>query len=234
MKYADIFFDFDDTLYDTRGNAQRSLEETFDAYDLHNYFSDPDIFYTEYWDVNQQLWKRYNNNEITKDFLVIERFKLPLLLGKNLSVTDDYCKKMSDTFLEFCSNKPGLLPGALELVSYLKGKGYKLHICSNGFHEVQYKKLAACGLQDYFDTVILSEDAGYNKPSEKFFDYALLTTKAKKENTLMVGDNYVADVCGALNYGIDACLYQRWDKEFAPDREVTFIVDMLTELKDIL
>ena len=158
MKYADIFFDFDDTLYDTRGNAQRSLEETFEAYDLHNNFSDPDIFYTEYWDVNQQLWKRYNNNEITKDFLVIERFKLPLLLGKNLSVTDDYCKRMSDTFLEFCSNKPGLLPGALELVSYLKGKGYKLHICSNGFHEVQYKKLAACGLQDYFDTVILSED----------------------------------------------------------------------------
>ena len=141
---------------------------------------------------------------------------------------------MSNTLLDFCSNTPGLLPGALELVSYLKEKGYKLHICSNGFHEVQYKKLAACGLQDYFDTVILSEDAGYNKPSEKFFDYALLTTKAKKENTLMVGDNYNADVCGALDYGIDACLFHRWDKAFVPDREVTFIVDMLTELKDIL
>ena len=50
----------------------------------------------------------------------------------------------------------------------------------------------------------------------------------------MVGDNYVADVCGALNYGIDACLFRRWDKSFVPDREVTFIVDMLTELKDIL
>ena len=234
MLYTDIFFDFDDTLYDTRGNAQRSLEETFEEYKLHNHFSDPEFFYSEYWNDNQQLWKRYNNNEITKDFLVIERFRLPLLLGKNISINDDYCKRMSDTFLSFCSDKPGLLPGAHDLISYLKDKGYRLHICSNGFHEVQYKKLAACGLKDYFDTVILSEDAGYNKPSIYFFDYAFLTTKAKKEHTLMVGDNYTADVCGALNYGIDACLYQRWDKSFIPDREVTFIVDTLMELKEIL
>lgn len=234
MLYTDIFFDFDDTLYDTRGNAQRSLEETFEEYKLHNHFSDPEFFYSEYWNVNQQLWKRYNNNEITKDFLVIERFRLPLLLGKNISINDDYCKRMSDTFLSFCSDKPGLLPGAHDLISYLKDKGYRLHICSNGFHEVQYKKLAACGLKDYFDTVILSEDAGYNKPSIYFFDYAFLKTKAKKEHTLMVGDNYTADVCGALNYGIDACLYQRWDKSFIPDREVTFIVDTLMELKEIL
>ena len=234
MLYTDIFFDFDDTLYDTRGNAQRSLEETFEEYKLHNHFSDPEVFYSEYWNVNQQLWKRYNNNEIKKDFLVIERFKLPLLLGKNISINDDYCKRMSDTFLSFCSDKPGLLPGAHDLISYLKDKGYRLHICSNGFHEVQYKKLAACGLKDYFDTVILSEDAGYNKPSIYFFDYAFFTTKAQKEHTLMVGDNYTADVCGALNYGIDACLYQRWDKSFIPDREVTFIVDTLMELKEIL
>lgn len=234
MQYADIFFDFDDTLYDTRGNAQRSLEETFEAYDLYNHFPDPEVFYSNYWDVNQQLWKRYNNNEITKDFLVIERFRLPLLLGKNISVTDDLCKRMSDTFLSFCSDKPGLLPGAHDLVAYLKEKGYRLHICSNGFHEVQYKKLAACGLKDYFDSVILSEDAGYNKPSAKFFDYAFLTTNAKKENTLMVGDNYTADVCGALDYGIDACLFRRWDKSFVPDREVTFVIDLLSDLKQVL
>ena len=99
---------------------------------------------------------------------------------------------------------------------------------------MQYKKLAACGLKDYFDSVILSEDAGYNKPSAKFFDYAFLTTNAKKENTLMVGDNYTADVCGALDYGIDACLFRRWDKSFVPDREVTFVIDLLSDLKEVL
>ncbi len=234
MGYRDIFFDFDDTLYDTRGNADISLTEVFRDYGLDRFFSNPQFFYDSYWKINSELWLQYNKNEISKDYLVIERFKRPLMLGNGIDVTEELCLKISDSFLSYCSDKPGVLPGCYELLDYLKAEGYRLHICSNGFNEVQYKKLRASNLTDYFSTVVLSEDAPANKPSSRFFDYAFDVTKACKDSTLMVGDNYFADVCGALDYGIDACLYKRWDKTFVPDRDVTFVVNSLKELIDVL
>ena len=234
MEYRDIFFDFDDTLYDTRGNADIALTEVFRDYGLDRFFSNPQFFYDSYWKINSELWLQYNKNEISKDYLVIERFKRPLMLGNGIDVTEELCLKISDSFLSYCSDKPGVLPGCYELLDYLKAEGYRLHICSNGFNEVQYKKLRASNLTDYFSTVVLSEDAPANKTSSRFFDYAFDVTKACKDSTLMVGDNYFADVCGALDYGIDACLYRRWDKTFVPDRDVTFVVNSLKELIDVL
>ena len=234
MGYRDIFFDFDDTLYDTRGNADIALTEVFRDYGLDRFFSNPQFFYDSYWKINSELWLQYNKNEISKDYLVIERFKRPLMLGNGIDVTEELCLKISDSFLSYCSDKPGVLPGCYELLDYLKAEGYRLHICSNGFNEVQYKKLRASNLTDSFSTVVLSEDATANKPSSRFFDYVFDVTKACKDSTLMVGDNYFADVCGALDYGIDACLYRRWDKTFVPDRDVTFVVNSLKELIDVL
>ena len=234
MEYRAIFFDFDDTLYDTRGNADIALTEVFRDYGLDRFFSNPQFFYDSYWKINSELWLQYNKNEISKDYLVIERFKRPLMLGNGIDVTEELCLKISKSFLSYCSDKPGVLPGCYEVLDYLKAEGYRLHICSNGFNEVQYKKLRASNLTVYFSTVVLSEDAPANKPSSRFFDYAFDVTKACKDSTLMVGDNYFADVCGALDYGIDACLYRRWDKTFVPDRDVTFVVNSLKELIDVL
>lgn len=100
--------------------------------------------------------------------------------------------------------------------------------------QVQYKKLRACSLYDYFDNVILSEDAGANKPSRKFFDYAFEKTGAKVETTLMIGDNYNADIEGAMDYGLDTILFNRWDPDFVPPRKPTHIVKELMEIKDYI
>jgi putative hydrolase of the HAD superfamily len=156
-------------------------------------------------------------------------------VGKGIEVTKELCLEMSDKFLDFCASKPGVIDGAHELMDYLKQKGYRMHMCSNGFHEVQYKKLAACGLRDYFDTIILSEDAGVNKPSSLYFDYALKVSGANKKDTLMIGDNLQSDIIGALNAGLDAMLFNRWQvpsQEFP--QNLTFAVETLSEIKMIL
>lgn len=235
MEYKDLFIDFDDTLYDTHGNAVVALSETFECFRLDRYFDNPQVFYDAYWTANIDLWTRYAKGEITRDYLIVERFRRPLSVGKGIEVTKELCLEMSGKFLDFCASKPGVIDGAHELMDYLKQKGYRMHMCSNGFHEVQYKKLAACGLRDYFDTIILSEDAGVNKPSSLYFDYALKVSGANKKDTLMIGDNLQSDIIGALNAGLDAMLFNRWQvpsQEFP--QNLTFAVETLSEIKMIL
>ena len=235
MKYKDLFIDFDDTLYDTHGNAVIALSETFEAFHLERYFADPQVFYDAYWMANIDLWTRYSKGEIDRPFLIVERFRRPLSVGKGLEATEALCLEMSDVFLDFCSTKPGVVEGAHELMDDLKKKGYRMHMTSNGFHEVQYKKLAACGLRDYFDTIILSEDAGVNKPSPQYFDYALKVSGASRDTTLMIGDNLQTDVVGALNAGIDAMLFNRWNVDVSESPQPpTYVVDSLRDIMKIL
>jgi len=232
-RYTDLFIDFDDTLYDTHGNAVIALGELFEALQLGQYFQDANLFYDEYWKANIDLWTRYSKGEITRDYLIVERFRRPFSFGDGLDPTETYCLKASDLFLDFCSSKPGLVDGARELVDYLRGKGYRMHICSNGFHEVQYKKLRACGLYGSFDTIILSEDAGANKPSQQFFDYALRKTGARQETTLMIGDNFNTDILGAKQAGFDTAYFNRFP-DYPATEPVTFEVSSLRELIKIL
>ena len=235
MRYKDLFIDFDDTLYDTHGNAVIALSETFECFRLDRYFEDPQVFYDAYWTANIDLWTQYAKGEITRDYLIVERFRRPLSVGKGIEITKELCLEISDRFLDFCATKPGVIDGAHDLMDYLRQKGYRMHMCSNGFHEVQYKKLDACGLHKYFDTIILSEDAGVNKPSKTYFDYALKMSGASRETTLMIGDNLQSDILGALNADLDAMLFNRWQvpsEEFP--KNLTLVVDNLRDIKTIL
>ena len=231
--YTDLFIDFDDTLYDTHGNSVIALRELFDALHLEQWFTDAQVFYDRYWEANIDLWTRYSRGEITRDYLIVERFRRPLSYGEGLEPTAQYCLEASDLFLDLCSSKPGLVEGARELMDYLKTKGYRLHMCSNGFHEVQYRKLRSCGLHNHFDTIVLSEDAGVNKPSPLFFDYAIEKTGAQKETTLMIGDNFQTDILGAKRYGLDTAYFNRFP-DYPAAEPVTYEVTQLRQLMEIL
>lgn len=232
-KYKDIFIDFDDTIYDTHGNAVVALHELFEKMGLGRYFGTEEDFTVPYWKANIELWTLYSRGEIDRDCLMVERFRRPLACGKGLNPSREYCLEVSDVFLDLCSCKPGIIEGARQLLEYLKPR-YRLHLCSNGFHEVQYKKLNASDTYRYFDTVILSEDAGVNKPSPQFFEYALKTTGADRESTIMIGDNYNTDIVGARNAGIDQLYFNRWGWSPADKADNCWEAKRLTEIIDML
>lgn len=233
LKYADLFIDFDDTIYDTHGNAVIALAELFAAFHLERYFPTPSVFYEAYWNANTSLWAQYAKGTISRSVLMVERFRQPLSLGID-KPEPEFCMKVNNTFLDLCSCKTGVVEGSYELLDYLKEKGYRLHVCSNGFHEVQYKKLEASRLLSYFTSVILSEDAGANKPDKAFFDYAMRTAHAERERTIMIGDNFYTDIMGAKNSGIDTIFFNRWDADFIPPEKPTYMVRKLCEIKDML
>ena len=239
IMYKNLFIDFDDTLYDTRGNAEISLREMFDHFQLSQYFSDFETFSRSYWKTNVELWAQYSNGEIERDYLIIERFRRPLSEGvdanwNHFNPTEEFCLKVSDVFLDFCAVKPGVVDGAHELMEYLKKKGYRLIMCSNGFHEIQYRKLKSCGLLDAFDQIILSEDAGANKPSPVFFDYAFKATGATPSDTLMIGDNFSTDILGAKKAGLATMFFNRHPESFKATESVDYEIHSLKEAMELL
>jgi FMN phosphatase YigB (HAD superfamily) len=94
-------------------------------------------------------------------------------------------------------------------------ENYKLHIITNGFAEVQGRKIKNAKLHDYFHTITNSDMAGV-KSQTLLFEYALDLAKANKENSIMIGDSLDADVQGALDMGLDAIFFIRikfkWNK----------------------
>ncbi|MGL5561413.1 MAG: YjjG family noncanonical pyrimidine nucleotidase, partial [Tannerellaceae bacterium] len=192
--YKHLFIDLDDTLWDTFNNNKASLKEVYDIYEFNRSYASFEVFFDRWFPYNNHLWDLYRQDKISKQQLVTKRFEH---MVEPMGITDpDFIQQLNKEFLQRSSSKSGLLPFALDILLYLQDK-YTLHILSNGFREVQYKKMDNSGLTTFFDKVILSEDAGANKPSKDIFDYALSITSAKREEVLMIGDSWEADIVGA-------------------------------------
>ncbi len=200
MCYRDLFIDLDDTLWDIHRNGKECLEAIYVDYGYGKYYPGFEDYYDVYMRNNNRLWGLYRDGVIQKEELIVERFLAPV---SEFGITDlEYAKRLNDDFLERTTRKTGLIDGTMELLEYLKPK-YRMHILSNGFTEVQHKKIGNSGLRPYFDTVILSEEVGVNKPHPGMFTHALERAGARREQTVMIGDSWEADIVGAYRSGID-------------------------------
>lgn len=229
-KYKHLFIDLDDTLWDIHQNSKECLEEVYHDYGFNKYFETFDDYYNVYIPSNHHLWGLYRDGKIGKEELIVERFLVPV---REFGIDDaDYARSLSDDFLERTTLKTKLVDGAMDLLNYLK-PNYEMHILSNGFREVQYKKLENSGLKPYFDKIILSDEIGINKPHSEFFTHALEQANAHQSEVLMIGDSWDADIVGAYNSNID----QLWlnPKEHKPNVFTpTYSVKTLVEIKEIL
>lgn len=228
--YRFVFIDLDDTLWDFHTNARLSLEQMFNERQLNRHFENFDEFFRIYAKRNIELWEAYGKGEISKDFLMIERFRYPL---SRMGVNDlELAEEIGHQYLDILPTQKELLPDAREMLTYLSEK-YPLTIISNGFTEVQYKKIDSCGIRHFFKHIILSEEAGALKPNPEIFEYALKLNNAQSDEAVMIGDSWSADIAGASAAGIDQ-VYFRADGVFPPEHTATYKFSRLTQLKEIL
>ena len=230
MKYKSLFIDLDDTLWDTYHNNKECLEEVYTAHHFDRYYASFEAFFAIYWPHNELLWKQYRAGEIDRQTLIIDRFRYML---RPMGIEDTQAVlAVNNDFLRRTTTKTRLVPGAIELLEYLR-PSYRLYILSNGFREVQDKKLRNSGLAPYFKRMILSEDAGIQKPHKGIFDFALINTNSRRNETLMIGDCFEADIFGAHQSRIDQLWFNPQGlppQEFTP----TYTVSSLEEIKNIL
>ncbi|MDD3077692.1 MAG: YjjG family noncanonical pyrimidine nucleotidase [Paludibacter sp.] len=229
--YQYVFLDLDDTIWDFHANAKLSLQDVFEYRKLYNYFQNFEEFFSIYEKKNTELWESYGKGEVTKDFLMAERFRYPLAkMGLNdLTLAEE----IGIQYLDILPTKKTLVPHAKEVLDYLSNK-YPLSIISNGFVEVQHKKLNSSGIRHYFKHIILSEEAKALKPDKRIFEYTMQLNGATRQNSIMIGDNYEADIKGAINAGIDQIYFPPHPIKKSACPPCTFHINNLKEVFDIL
>lgn len=192
-----IFFDLDHTLWDFDKNSALAFKQIFEEQNLTTDFK---VFIKEYTPINLGYWKLYREEKISKEDLRFRRLK-DTFEALNYDVSDNLINQIAVDYLKYLPNNNFLIDGTKELLDYLQPK-YQLHIITNGFKEVQHKKMEASGIKKYFDIIVTSESVGVKKPNEKVFEYALEESGAISFESIMIGDSYEADVLGAFNVGM--------------------------------
>lgn len=230
MRYKTVFLDFDDTLIDTQGYASKCLKDLFSEYKLNLFFKDFASFLAHYHKHVHELWNDYALGKMDKQTLITERFQRPL--GHIEDLSSSQINNINKEFTKRVVLIDKDIPGGLKLVKYLKNKGYKLVMLSNGFSEMQYDKIKNSGFDNLFDKIILSDVVGYNKPHPNIFKESLRISKSSPEETIMIGDNYIADIKGAMQSNIDQIWYN--PKNESAEEPPTYMVKSLSEIINIL
>ena len=192
---------------------------------------DLERIYQDYQNINQALWKLFEEGKTTKEHLKTERFRT-LFEQHGIDVDPVLA---GERFLEALPESVVLLEGALEICEWLSARG-EVGVITNGIKHVQNRRIANSGLGAHFGFVSVSEECGFAKPDVRFFEYSVkLARKFDKASTIMIGDRIDADVKGAHDFGIDACWFNpvghpRPEFIAKPLHEIT----ELRELREIL
>ncbi|WP_282134386.1 YjjG family noncanonical pyrimidine nucleotidase [Seonamhaeicola maritimus] len=222
---TDVFFDLDHTLWDFDRNSALTFDKIFKLNEIDLKIED---FLFHYEPINLNYWKLYREERIDKKSLRFGRLNDAFLaIGKQIN--EDLIFKLSEDYITYLTTYNFLFENTIEVLAYLK-KHYSLHIITNGFEEVQHKKLLKSNINGFFNTVTNSEMVGVKKPNPKIFNYALEKANAKAETSVMVGDSYEADILGAQNIGMDVVFFSN----NGDNKKGVKQVNKLIELKEIL
>ena len=222
-----IFFDLDHTLWHFEKNSSLTFDFLLNKYNINVGLQS---FLKIYMPINFSLWNLYRDDKITKEYLRHNRLK-STFEKLNINIQPSVIDNISDDYVKHLPDNNFLLKDAITVLDYLFKK-YTLHIITNGFTEVQNTKIINSNLKKYFTCIIDSETVGVKKPHSKIFQYAYDVSKATNKNQcLMIGDNYEADVMGAINNGFKAIHLNSNNENLHKD---SIIINDLISLKEIL
>lgn len=224
-----VFFDLDRTLWDFETNSEIVLRELYKVFNLQAFIPSQKAFLETYREKNEALWALYRKGCLNSDILKQKRFYETFLeYGTD---KPELAQAFGKEYLEQLANQKHLFPGTVEILDYLLPK-YDLYILTNGFKEVQYRKLKNIGLDSYFKAVFTSDTIGYVKPMPAFFSYVIDAVRVKPVECVMVGDDLQADILGAKQVGISGIYF---NPNKSPHREkIDHEISALMEISKIL
>lgn len=195
-----VLFDLDDTLFDHANTARAALAATaatrasLQAVDL-------EVLYQQYSEVLEEIHPLVMQGHYTYEAARQLRFRRLVAPYEAQPATPADIALLAEQHYAHYRRLRRPVPGALALLEALK-PNYRIGIVTNNRTTEQEDKLQFLGMAHLVDALITSEEVGVLKPNPQIYEVALRRLHATPAETVMVGDNWQADVVGAAAVGI--------------------------------
>ena len=211
-----LFLDLDDTILDFHKAERIALSKTIREFGVE---PTEEVLHL-YHGINKWHWEQLELGTMTREEVLVNRFGVLFeKLGK--TVDAEGCARAYEHNLSIGHY---FLPGAEEAVERLNKK-YRLFLASNGTASVQKGRMTSANLYRFFETVFVSQEIGYNKPSIEYFNACFAAIPGfDREKAIMVGDSLSSDIKGGINAGHLEC------GSIQPDYEI----EALSQLEALL
>ncbi|MGM8215328.1 HAD family hydrolase [Bacillaceae bacterium W0354] len=212
-----VIFDLDGTLLNRDASVQKFIENQYDR--LHDCLGHiPKEFYISRFmelDCRGYVWKDKVYQQMVNEFKISEISWEKLL--------QDYITEFHNSCIPFSN--------LISTLESLKGNSIRLGMITNGKGQFQMDNIRALGIENYFDTILVSEWEGMKKPNPEIFQNALRQVDVSPNESMYVGDHPKNDIQGAMNIGMLGV----WKKDLQWDNvEADFIVEDLKEIPLII
>lgn len=194
-----IIFDMDGTLIEHTWQLEHICQVLFARFANELDPITQTEFFNCFWPKSEDMWHMMVDGVINGDIAAKYAYVNTLrLLGGNLELAEPLLAYWMELVLEEAIP----FDDTFEVLETVRQK-YKTGILTNGYINLQRRKIERYNLADYVDFSLVSEEIGYHKPDERAFLEALkVAGNIAPEKALFVGDNLVADINGALNTGL--------------------------------
>jgi putative hydrolase of the HAD superfamily len=124
------------------------------------------------------------------------------VLAQQLGFDGDLAHRLEEYFRSHYPYQCRLSQDTLETLLSLRASGRKLGLVTNGPTQWQTRKLECMGIASLFDTILISEAEGIQKPDPHIFKRAVERCSSLASETMFVGDHPEIDIQGANGAGL--------------------------------
>lgn len=227
-RYGTILWDLDQTILDFNKSADYALRYSFERLNLEIDDEKIDL----YLKINDSYWKRMERGEITKDEVLIGRFRT---FFEQLGITERTPEETEEIYQTALGSVFYFQDKADEIIRSLKAEGFRQYIVTNGVNRTQANKMRLSGLDRLMDGVFVSELIGHAKPKKEFFDAVFASIpEVIRRDCILVGDSLTSDMRGGINAGIAVCWYNPCRQPAPPDLVIDYEIRHLKEVVSIV
>ncbi len=196
-----VYFDLDNTLLDFNKSQREALKRSMKRYGL----TVDEKMRELYEKINEKWWSYFAQGKYKKDYIVVARFEE---FFESAGINNGDPGLTSKEYLDELSRLAFFMPGAENALKYLKQKGQRMAVITNGVERVQQGRSKKLNLDKYIEFVLTSERVGKPKPDPKIFFEASNLSGVPIEKSIYIGDNPESDFLGARRAGIDFILFE--------------------------